>query len=113
MSGRDDVGEGEALVDFTGLAGRVGMTALVLGAFVFVGVVVEGLASGLTFGLMLRWAAIFLALLLLATAVLAATSAFGGANRAQRRGERLSSDDVKLLPPPRRPGERAGDDAGG
>jgi hypothetical protein len=86
------------LVDFRRLAGRIGVAALVLGALAFLGVVVEGLTRGLTFALMLRWAAAFLAALLLATAVLAAASALRGAGRARERGERMASGDAKLLP---------------
>lgn len=98
----DDAERPGPLVDFGVLAGRVGVVALVLGALAFVAIVVEGLATGLTFGLMARWAAVFAVSLLAATAVMAATSALGGADRAQRRGERLSGRDVGLTPPRRR-----------
>jgi hypothetical protein len=41
-------------------------------------------------------------LVLAVMAVLTAVHALGGADRAQRRGERLAGDDVRLTPPPRR-----------
>jgi hypothetical protein len=91
------------LLDFGVLAGRLGTAALALGAVVFIAVVVEGLREGLTFGLMGRWLAVFVAAFLVAAALLTAGHALAGALRARRQGDSLKSDGVGFLPPKRRP----------
>jgi hypothetical protein len=91
-----------SLLDFRALAGRIGGAAIVLGVLAVVGVIVDGLQSGLTFAVMVRWTGAFVLGLLLVAAVLGAVHALRGADTAQRRGESLSGPDVGLIPP-RRP----------
>ncbi|MGH8885042.1 MAG: hypothetical protein ACRDYX_07700 [Egibacteraceae bacterium] len=100
MSGerRDEGG----LLDFRALAGRLGGAAAVLGVVAVVGVVIDGLQSGLTFAVMVRWTGVFVLGLLLVVAVFVAAHALRGADAAQRRGDSLSGPDVGLVPP-RRP----------
>lgn len=98
---RGDRRECAGLMDFRALARRLGGAAAVLGVVAIVGVVVDGLQSGLTFGVMVRWTGAFALGLLLVTAVLVAVHALRGADAAQRRGESLSGPDVGLMPPRR------------
>lgn len=100
--GAENTDDERGIVDYGPLAGRLGTAAAILAALAFVGVVVEGVRSGLTFALMFRWAALFVVAFLLVAAVQTAGHALGGAGRAQRRGERLSGPGVGLVPP-RRP----------
>jgi hypothetical protein len=93
------------LVDFPRLAARLRVAVVVLGILALAGAVGEGLISGLTFAVLIRWGSGFLAALLVSSAVLTALSAYRGADTAQRRGERLSGEDVGLVPPRRRPPE--------
>jgi hypothetical protein len=93
-----DHGRG-ALLDLPVLATRLRLVAGVLAALALVAVVLDGLANGLSFAIMARWAGLFLLTLALAAAGLVAVQALRGADRAQRRGERLSGGDVGLLPP--------------
>jgi hypothetical protein len=90
------------LVSFGALAGWVRIGAGVLAVLALIGVVVDGLMSGLSFGLMVRWLSLLVVGILLLTGVSAAVTAVRGASAAQRRGERLSEHDVGLLPPRRR-----------
>jgi hypothetical protein len=93
---------GEAgLVDFRVLASRLGGAAAVLGLAAVVGVVIDGLQSGLTFAVMVRWTGAFALGLLVVSAVFVAVHALRGADAAQRRGESLSGPDVGLIPPRR------------
>ena len=103
----DEQRDDEQLLDYRALAGRLALTALVLGAATFVAVVVQGLQEGLSFRLMGRWLAVYVAVYLLAGGVLTAAHALQGARRARRRGGRLGSSDVGLTP--RRPEGRDGD----
>lgn len=64
--------------------------------------VVEGLVGGLTFAVLLRWGAAYVAALLLAAAVLVAAQVWRGPGAAQRRGHHLSASEVGLAPPRRR-----------
>lgn len=102
---------GDEIVAFGPLAGRIGTAAGVLAVLAFVGVVIQGVQQGLSFGLMGRWGALWLIAVAFSAALLAAVHALGGANRAQRRGERLAGHDVGLWPsrrrepPPSGPGE--------
>jgi hypothetical protein len=76
-------------------------------SLVFVAVraaVIEGLVQGLTFAVLARWAGAYLAAWLVVSAVVVAVHAMHRASKAQRRGERLSDDDVGLIPPRRRRG---------
>ena len=91
------------LVDFSDLPGRLQTMAGALALLTLLACIVDGAINGLTFALMGRWAGIFIALALLGTAVVTGLHAAGGADRAARRGERLSSPDVGLAPR-RRPG---------
>ena len=90
------------LLDYRALAGWIATAALVLGALAFAGVVVSGLAAGLSFGLLGRWLALYLVALALVTGLLAAAHAWAGARRARRRGTPLADEGTGLLPP-RRP----------
>ncbi|MGH8904162.1 MAG: hypothetical protein ACRDYA_21390 [Egibacteraceae bacterium] len=100
MSGerRDEGG----FLDFRALGARLRGAAAVLGAVAVVGVVIDGLQSGLTFAVMVRWTGAFILGLLLVAAGFVAVHALRGADTAQRRGESLSGPDVGLVPP-RRP----------
>ena len=88
----------DPIVAFNPLGARLTVAAGILGAGGFVGIVVEGVRSGLTFGLMFRWAALWVVAFALVAGVLVALHALGGADTAQSRGERLSSSDVGLMP---------------
>jgi hypothetical protein len=96
MSGerRDEGG----LLNFGALASWLRRAAAVLGVIAVVGVVVDGLQSGLTFAVMVRWTGAFVLGLLLVTAIFVAIHALRGADTAQRRGESLSGPDVGLVP---------------
>jgi hypothetical protein len=89
------------IVDFGALAGRLRVAAVVLAVVTVVGVIVDGLRSGLEFALMVRWAAAFVLGMVVVTAVLVAIHALRGAGTAQQRGEPLSGPDVGLVPPRR------------
>lgn len=91
---------GRALVDFRELAGRLWVATGVLGALALGACIVDALLHGLTFALMARWAAAFVAGLVVVVVVLVAIHAAGGARRARARGERLAGPG--LLPPRRR-----------
>jgi hypothetical protein len=91
-----------ARIAFTPLAQRLRRAAGVLAVLALVGLVVHGLLRGLSFAVMGLWAGVFVVGLVLATAVLVALHALHGTATAQARGERLSGDDVGLLPPRRR-----------
>ncbi|MGH8910735.1 MAG: hypothetical protein ACRD0K_30630 [Egibacteraceae bacterium] len=91
-----------ALVDFRRLAGRLRGAAGLLGVVAVAGVIVDGLRSGLTFAVMVRWMGVFVLGMLVVTAVLVALHALRGADAAARRGESLSRPDVGLVPPRRR-----------
>jgi hypothetical protein len=95
------VRENRDLVDYRALAGRLATAALVLGAVAFVAIVWQGVQQGLSFRLMGSWVARYLVAFLVVAAVLTATHAVRGARGVYRRGDRLRSDDVGLLP--RRP----------
>ncbi len=92
----------QSLVDFTVVGSRLRPVAGVLALGALAGVVVEGLTEGLTFGVMVRWAGILVAAVLVVAALLTAFSALRGMARASQRGERLASPDVGLKPPARR-----------
>lgn len=102
MAEQDD----RRLLDFRVLAGWVATAALALGALAFVGVVVDGLARGLTFRLMGRWLTIYMGALLIASGLLAAVHAVRGFQQARRRGEPIADDDVGFLPK-RPPGDES------
>jgi hypothetical protein len=93
---------GDRIVDFTNLAGRLRVAAITLGIVAISATVVEGMVDGLTFRVLGRWAAAYAAVLVLVSGVLVGVHAYRGADSAQRRGERLGSGDVGLLPPRRR-----------
>lgn len=88
----------ERLLDFAALRARVGNVLIPVAGIALVGAIVEGLLRGLTFGLLGRWFGIFVVASVLGVAVVTALHAAGGADRAGRRGERLSGDDVGLAP---------------
>jgi hypothetical protein len=93
--------ERRRLLDFPALAGRLQTAAGVLAVVAVVGAIVEALIDGLNFGLLLRWATLYVVALLFAAAVVVALHAYRGAETAQERGERLSGRDVGLAPPRR------------
>jgi hypothetical protein len=86
------------LVDFSDVPGRLQTTAGIIAALAVIGCVVDGALNGLTFALMAKWAGLFAVTLLVTTAVVTAFHALGGADRADKRGERLSSPDVGISP---------------
>jgi hypothetical protein len=90
-----------SLLNFRALAIWLRRVAAVLGIVAVVGVVVDGLQSGLTFAVMVRWTGAFVLGLLLVAAIFVAVHALRGADTAQRRGESLSGPDVGLVPPRR------------
>ncbi|HEY8339006.1 MAG TPA: hypothetical protein VIK95_04010 [Egibacteraceae bacterium] len=100
--GPDAAPSRRGLVDFRELGGRLWLATGVLGALALGACIVDALLNGLTFALMARWAAAFLATMIVVAGVLVAVHAAGGARRARARGERLSSDGTGLLPPRRR-----------
>jgi hypothetical protein len=95
--GRHETG----LLDFRRLAVRLRGAAVLLGVVAVAGIIVDGLRSGLTFAVMVRWAGMFVLGVLLVAAVLVALHALHGADIVQRRGESLSGPDVGLVPPRR------------
>jgi hypothetical protein len=88
----------EPLVDFAAPAARLRRLLPVLAVLAVVAAGVDAQRSGLTLGLVLRWGTVLALAALLSLALLTAVHALGGADRAQRRGERLAGDDVGLLP---------------
>lgn len=93
---------GDRVVAFPPLAARLRAIAAVLAVATLLAMVVDGIVRGLSFGAMVVWVSVYGGSLLIATAVLVALHALRGADRAQRRGERLSGDDVGLVPRRRR-----------
>lgn len=91
-------GRHRALVDFSIVPRRLRTAAGVLAAVTLGGCIVDGALRGLTFQLMGRWAGAFAVTFLIAAAVITALHAAVGADRASRRGERLSSPDVGITP---------------
>jgi hypothetical protein len=87
------------LIDFPTLATRLFWTAVILGAVAVAGATIQGLVFGLTFAVLLQWGALFLVTFVVIGAGVIAVHAVGGARRARERGERLTSDDVGLVPP--------------
>lgn len=98
----------DGLGDFHLLGRRLRWAAAVVGALTVLAVLVAGLRGGLSAGDVLRWIGAGVVVLLVAAAVLGGLHALRAAGSAQRRGERLSGDDVGLLPPRRRPEEEQG-----
>ena len=88
----------QARLAFAPLARRLRRSAAVLAVVALAGLVVHGLLRGLSFGVMGLWAGLFVVGLVLVAAVLVALHALHGTATAQARGERLSGDDVGLLP---------------
>lgn len=89
---------GERVVEFPPLAGRLRATAAVLAVGTLLAMVVDGVVRGLSFGAMVVWVSVFVVTFLISAAVTVALHALRGADRAQRRGDRLSGDDVGLVP---------------
>ena len=86
------------LVDFAVIPRRLQSVAGIVGGLALLGCVVDGVINGLTFALMGRWFGIFVLGMVAGVAVLTALHAAGGADRAGRRGDRLSAPDVGLSP---------------
>lgn len=89
-------------IAFPPLAARLRSVAGGLAAATLLAIIVDGMVRGLDFTRMGLWLSIFAVCLLVATAITVAVHALRGAGAAGRRGERLSSDDVGLLPRRRR-----------
>ncbi len=89
------------LLDFTALTRRLRTLVAIVGALAGVGVVVEAVLGAGIVPAAVRWATGAAVVVVLGTAVLVALQAYGAADTAQRRGERLSADDVGLVPPRR------------
>lgn len=89
---------GERVVEFPPLAGRLRAAAVVLAVATLLAMVVDGVVRGLSFGAMVVWLSVFVVSFLITAAAMVALHALRGADRAQRRGERLSGDDVGLVP---------------
>jgi hypothetical protein len=84
------------------LARWLRMVAIGLAFLAIFAAVIDGLVRGLTFAVLARWAGAYLAAWLLVSAAVVAVDAGRRATGAQRRGERLSDEDVGLVPPRRR-----------
>lgn len=87
--------QGNGLVDLPSVARRL-RRALIPAAVV--AVLVGLISAGFGFGFFGAASLTFLALTVLIDMIVVATSALRGADRAQKRGERLASDDVGLRP---------------
>ena len=88
----------QALLDFAKLVRRLFWIAVVLAAVAVAGAVIQGLVAGLTFGVLVQWGALYAVAVVVVGAITIAVHALRGAGRARQRGERLSSDDVGLIP---------------
>lgn len=99
--------EHKPLIDFPALAEQLRKAVVAIGTAAVVGAVAQTLRSGPDGATLLRWLTAFVALSVLAGAILVSWYAYKGAVRTHGRGERLSGDDIGLLPPrpPRPPGE--------
>lgn len=86
------------IADFPPLAARLRGLAAVLGVATLLAMVVDGVLRGLSFGSMVLWVSVYVVCLVVTAAVTVAVHALRGADTAQRRGERLSGDDVGLMP---------------
>lgn len=86
------------LVEFPPLAVRLRSAAAVLAVLTLLAMVVDGMVRGLSFGSMILWLTVFAVSLLVVAAIGVALHALRGAGSAQQRGERLSGDDVGVLP---------------
>lgn len=89
------------LLDFAALIRRLRVLSAAVGALAGGGVAVEAALGAAVVPAAMRWATGAGAALVLGTAVLVALQAYRAADTAQRRGERLSVDDVGLVPPRR------------
>lgn len=89
------------LLDFAALARRLRVLTAAVGALAGAGVAVESALGAAIVPAVVRWATGALVVLVLGTAVFVALHAYRAADTAQRRGERLSADDVGLAPPRR------------
>lgn len=94
--------EDRRLVDFHGLAGRLRSTGVALAIAALAGAFVQTLLTGWDGSVVVTWVSVFVAAVVFATAAIVGWSAAQGANTAQQRGERLSSEDVGWIPPRRR-----------
>jgi ethanolamine transporter EutH len=93
----------DPLLDFAEPLARARRLVVPLVALALLAALVEGALLGFSAGAVVRWLAVAAVVGGGLLAVLTALHALGGADRAQRRGERLSGDDVRLRPPlPRR-----------
>jgi hypothetical protein len=91
------------IADFSTLLRRVRAVGAAVAALTAVVVVVDALLRGPSAVAVLQWATAGAALVLSVSTVLALLHALGGMDTAQKRGERLSGDDVRLRPLVRRP----------
>lgn len=86
------------LVDFAALGRRLRRAVTVMGCIGAVLALGDALLNGLSIGRLAVWAFVLVVGIVVADTAFVAVHALRGADRAQRRGERLSSDDVGLLP---------------
>ena len=88
------------LVDFRATARRIRRSALIIGGLVLVSWLVSGLIRGsLDVGDLPEWGLVGVVVMFVVEVVVVGGSALRGMLRAGERGERLSSDDVALVPP--------------
>jgi hypothetical protein len=92
----------QPLLDFAVPLARLRRLLPAIAVLAVLGAAVEAMGAGLSAALVLRWATVVGVVAVAALAVLTAVHALGGADRAQRRGERLAGQDVRLLPARRR-----------
>ncbi len=103
------------IADFSDLPRRVRAVAGVVAALTAVVIVVDAVVRGPSVVAIIRWSTAGAALVLSISTVLALLHALRGMDAAQKRGERLSGEDVRLRPLVRRargsaqdPGVRSG-----
>lgn len=101
------------LLDVPALARRLRLVAGGMVVVAAIGLLVEVVLGGSVLAAVMRWAGGTVALALVVTVGLVAAQAYRAADTAQRRGQRLSSDGVGLVPPRRRGGPFRRDDETG
>lgn len=93
-----DLDPAPGLVDFPALGRRLRRAATVVGAAVGVVALLDAVLNELALSRLMAWVGVFILCVVVADTVFVALHALSGAERAQKRGERLAADDVGLLP---------------